>query len=104
MKDSQSPNDNNMDKKTTLKIAELAKIDISQNELDSIAENLTKILELVDEMNTISTDKIEPMAHPLNFTQRLRKDEVLEVNQRNEFQKNCEYVQDGYYIVPKIID
>ncbi|MBH44584.1 MAG: Asp-tRNA(Asn)/Glu-tRNA(Gln) amidotransferase GatCAB subunit C [Gammaproteobacteria bacterium] len=93
-----------MDKKTTLKIADLAKIEISNNELEEIASNLTKILKLVDEMNTISTDNIEPMAHPLNFTQRLRKDEVLENNQRNEFQKNCKYTDDGYYIVPKIID
>ena len=55
-------------------------------------------------MESVSTDGIVPMAHPLNLSQRLRKDEVLEKNQRDEFQKDNSYVDDGYYKVPKVIE
>ena len=80
-----------MDKKTIIKIADLAKIDIDDNELDEITSSLNKILALVNEMESVSTDGIVPMAHPLNLSQRLRKDEVLEKNQRDEFQKDNSY-------------
>ena len=93
-----------MDKKTIIKIADLAKIDIDDSEIDEIASSLSKILALVNEMDSVSTEGITPMAHPLNMTQRLRKDEVLEKNQRDELQKNNSYVDDGYYKVPKVIE
>ena len=93
-----------MDKKTIIKIADLAKIDIDDSELDEITSSLSKILALVNEMDSVSTKGITPMAHPLNMTQRLRKDEVLEKNQRDELQKNNSYVDDGYYKVPKVIE
>ena len=93
-----------MDKKTIIKIADLAKIDIDDSEIDEITSSLSKILALVNEMDSVSTEGITPMAHPLNMTQRLRKDEVLEKNQRDELQKNNSYVDDGYYKVPKVIE
>ncbi|MEC7832658.1 MAG: Asp-tRNA(Asn)/Glu-tRNA(Gln) amidotransferase subunit GatC [Pseudomonadota bacterium] len=93
-----------MDKKTIIKIADLAKIDIDDSELDEITSSLSKILALVNEMDSVSTEGITPMAHPLNMTQRLRKDEVLEKNQRDELQKNNSYVDNGYYKVPKVIE
>ncbi len=93
-----------MDKKTIIKIADLAKIDIDDSELDEITSSLSKILALVNEMDSVSTEGITPMAHPLNMTQRLRRDEVLEKNQRDELQKNNSYVDDGYYKVPKVIE
>ena len=55
-------------------------------------------------MNSIDTKDIEPMSHPLNLKQELRKDEVTEVNDREVFQKNSNHINDGYYKVPKIID
>ena len=61
-----------MDKKTIIKIADLAKIDIDDSELDEITSSLNKILALVNEMESVSTDGIVPMAHPLNLSQRLR--------------------------------
>ena len=94
----------NMDKKTIIKIAELAKIEIKDDKIKDIAISLEKILNLVDEMNSIDTDDVTPMSHPLNLKQELRKDEVREINQRDLFQKNHENTNNGYYIVPKIID
>ena len=94
----------NMDKTTIIKIADLAKIEIKDDELDHIADSLKKILNLVDEMNSVKTDNVVPMSHPLNLSQELRKDEVLEENERDAFQKNNKYTENGYYKVPKIID
>ena len=55
-------------------------------------------------MNSINTENVKPMAHPLNLKQELRKDKVLEINNRDLFQKDNKYTDNGYYKVPKIID
>ena len=93
-----------MDKKTIIKIAHLAKLEIKDDKLNDIASSLEKILNLVDEMNDVDTDDVTPMSHPLNLKQELRKDEVKEANQRDLFQKGNENTDNGYYKVPKIID
>ncbi len=93
-----------MDKKTVLKIANLAKIQIDDNQIDNIVNNLEKILDLVNEMNLVDTHNIEPMSHPLNLKQELRVDEVTEKNLRDTFQENISASEGGYYKVPKIID
>ncbi|MFL2568757.1 MAG: Asp-tRNA(Asn)/Glu-tRNA(Gln) amidotransferase subunit GatC [Gammaproteobacteria bacterium] len=93
-----------MDKKTIIKIANLAKLEIKDDKLNDIASSLEKILNLVDEMNDVDTDDVTPMSHPLNLKQELRKDEVKEANQRDLFQKGNENTDNGYYKVPKIID
>jgi aspartyl-tRNA(Asn)/glutamyl-tRNA(Gln) amidotransferase subunit C len=93
-----------MDKKTIIKIANLAKLEIKDDKINDITSSLEKILNLVDEMNNVNTDDVIPMSHPLNLKQELRKDEVKEVNQRDLFQKDNENTDNGYYKVPKIID
>ena len=93
-----------MDRKTVSKIADLAKIQIDDNQIDAIVNNLEKILDLVDEMNSVDTNKIDPMSHPLNLKQVLRVDKVTEENLRDIFQDNSSTAEDGYYKVPKIID
>ena len=93
-----------MDKKTIIKIANLAKLEIKDDKINDIASSLEKILNLVDEMNDVDTDDVTPMSHPLNLKQELRKDEVKETNQRDLFQKDNENTDNGYYKVPKIID
>ncbi len=93
-----------MDKKTVSKIADLAKIQIDDNQIENIVVNLEKILDLVDEMNSVNTDSVQPMSHPLNLKQELRVDEVTEENLRDTFQENSDTAENGYYKVPKIID
>ena len=92
-----------MKKETIIKISDLAKIDIKDDQIDDILTSLEKILNLVDEMNSVNTDSVIPMSHPLNLKQELRKDTV-EATKRELFQKNNKYTDNGYYIVPKIID
>jgi len=82
----------------------LSRMDIDKNEIKDIEEKLTKIIDFVDQLQTISTDNIEPMAHPLNQSQRLRMDEVTETNDRENIQKNAQQIEKGMYLVPKVID
>ena len=93
-----------MNKETIIKISDLAKIDIKDDQIDDILTSLEKILKLVDEMNSVDTDNVTPMSHPLNLKQELRKNEIKASNERELFQKNNKYTDNGYYKVPKIID
>ena len=93
-----------MNKETIIKISDLAKIDIKDDQIDDILTSLEKILNLVDEMNSVNTDNVTPMSHPLNLKQELRKDIVRASDERELFQKNNKHTDNGYYIVPKIID
>lgn len=77
---------------------------IDRNETKDVEEKLSKIIDFVDQLQTISTDDIEPMAHPLNQSQRLRMDEVTETNDRENIQKNAQQIEKGMYLVPKVID
>ena len=71
-----------MNKETIIKISDLAKIDIKDDQIDDILTSLEKILNLVDEMNSVNTDSVTPMSHPLNLKQELRKDTVEASNRK----------------------
>ena len=73
-------------------------------EIDNFTSQISDILEMIQQLEKVNTDDIEPMAHPLNMKQRLRMDEVTEENQRDLYQENAVEVEQGFYKVPKVID
>ena len=85
-------------------IARLARLKTDSEEAGFYAEQLTRIMDLVEEMNKIDTDGIEPMAHPQDTALRLRADEVTEENLREEYQNIAPATEDGLYLVPKVIE
>ena len=85
-------------------IATLARLKLAAAEFDDVVDKLSRIVDFVDQLQAAPTDDVLPMAHPLNMSQRLRTDEVTESNERDEFQKNAPEVEDGYYLVPKVLD
>lgn len=87
-----------------IKIARLARLSIDPLVLAEYAQNLANILELVEQMNTIDTKMIEPLFHPMNLPQRLRPDQVLETDQRDRFQQGAPAVENGLYLVPKVVE
>lgn len=93
-----------LDKTDVEKIAHLARLGIAEEDVSGYAESLSNILGLVEQMNAVNTDDVTPMAHPLDAYQRLREDEVREENQREHFQKIASAVENGLYLVPKVID
>lgn len=86
------------------KIAHLARLAIDEQDIASYAHDLTSVLNLMSAMNDLDTSQIRPMAHPLDQTQRLRPDEVTEINQRDKFQAIAPQVEAGLYLVPKVIE
>ena len=86
------------------KIAWLARLQIDEAGIPKYADELSRVLELVDQLNQISTDNIEPMAHPTEAVQRLRADEVTEDNQRDKFQAIAPQAESGLYLVPRVIE
>jgi len=82
----------------------LSRMDIQESEINDVEEKLTKIIDFVDQLQSIDTDEIQPMAHPLNQSQRLRADKVVEENFRDKIQKNAKSTERGMYIVPKVIE
>ncbi len=86
------------------KIAHLARLDINESDIAGYADNLSSILDLVEQMNSVDTTGVVPMAHPQDVAQRLRPDEVLEDNQRDKFQSIAPLTEAGLYLVPKVIE
>ena len=86
------------------KIAYLARLGIDEQDVDSYAKELSGILNLVEQMSSVNTEQVTPMAHPMDQVQRLRVDEVTEADQRALFQAQAPDVEAGLYLVPKVID
>jgi aspartyl-tRNA(Asn)/glutamyl-tRNA(Gln) amidotransferase subunit C len=90
------------------RLARLARIGIRPEESAAVIDRLNRVLGLIDELKAVDTTGIEPMAHPLDAllpeSQRLRPDEVTETDRRELYQSVAPAVQDGFYLVPKVIE
>ena len=89
---------------TILNIAHLARLHLSQDEVQQYAGELSAILEFIEQMNAVDTGGVIPMAHPLDMVQPLRADIVTEPDRRAEYQANAPLIRDGLYIVPRVIE
>ena len=85
-------------------IAQLARLHIEADAVDAYVDDLSNILELVDQMNQVDSTDVEPLSNPLDAQQRLRTDEVSEDNQRDKFQGIAPDVAEGLYRVPRVIE
>ncbi len=86
------------------KIARLARLKIDADEIPAYARELSTIIDLVEQMNSVDIRQITPMAHPLDTLQRLRPDRATESNQRDTFQATAPAVRDHLYLVPRVIE
>lgn len=93
-----------IDRSDVERIAHLARLELNEQDIPAYTENLSSILNLIDEMQQIDTDGVEPLAHPLDAVQRLRADEVTELNQREKLQAVAPAVEEGLFLVPKVIE
>jgi aspartyl-tRNA(Asn)/glutamyl-tRNA(Gln) amidotransferase subunit C len=86
------------------KIAHLARLGIDADDVPEYAHNLSAILAFVEQLNRVDTTGVEPLAHPLEATQRLRPDVVTEPDEREKFLRNAPLTEDGLYLVPRVIE
>ena len=85
-------------------IAHLARLAIDERDIPDYAENLSGILAFVEQLGSVDTDGVEPMAHPLDMAQRLRPDQVTHNDERERFQALAPAAEAGLYLVPRVIE
>lgn len=86
------------------KLAQLARIQITEEQITATTSSLANVLALVDQLQSADTAGVFPMAHPQDATQRLRKDIITETNRREAFQAIAPATEKGLYLVPKVIE
>ncbi|MEZ7819025.1 MAG: aspartyl-tRNA(Asn)/glutamyl-tRNA(Gln) amidotransferase subunit C [Candidatus Azotimanducaceae bacterium] len=85
-------------------LARLARLAIPASSHASTAEDLDNIIAMIDAMQSVDTEGVEPLSHPLDSKQLLRADVVSESVSREAFQNNAPKTEDGYYLVPRVVD
>jgi aspartyl-tRNA(Asn)/glutamyl-tRNA(Gln) amidotransferase subunit C len=86
------------------RLCALAQIALDGDDLVRATADLERIIDMVDAMNAIDTVNVAPLAHPLDAVQRLREDAVAEQVDRERYQRIAPAAQDGYYLVPRVIE
>lgn len=86
------------------KIAHLSRVAITDDEIPAVQDKLTTIMGMIEQMQAVDTSGIEPMAHPLDETQRLRDDVVSESNNREANQAGAPAAEDGLFLVPRVVE
>ena len=86
------------------RIADLARIEVPDADVAALQQQLNGIFGLIEQMRAVDTTGVEPMAHAIDVTQRLREDRVTETDQHVPFQLGAPQVEDGLYLVPKVIE
>ena len=86
------------------RIALLARIEISDQEALALQGQLNAIFGLIGRMQQVDTEGVEPMAHAQDLSLRLREDALTETDRRALYQSAAPQVEDGLYLVPKVIE
>ena len=84
--------------------ARLARIAVNEAEADEVLEQLVRIFGMIEDMRAVDVSDVEPMAHAQDLVLRLREDAVTESDQRELFQSIAPRVENGLYLVPKVIE
>ncbi|MBQ3311483.1 Asp-tRNA(Asn)/Glu-tRNA(Gln) amidotransferase subunit GatC [bacterium] len=83
-------------------VAKLARLDLTQEEKENFTRQLGDVLKYVEQMNEIDTSNVEPLSHPIDFTNVMREDEIHYEQTKKELMANAPEEEDGFFKVPKI--
>ena len=86
------------------RIAHLARLEIDARQADDVRAKLDAIFALINELAAVDTTGVVPMAHAQDVMLPLREDRVTEVDRRAVYQQGAPAVEDGLYLVPKVIE
>jgi aspartyl-tRNA(Asn)/glutamyl-tRNA(Gln) amidotransferase subunit C len=86
------------------RIAALARLELTPAEAEVMGAELNAILAMVDALGEVDTAGVAPMAHPQEASQPLREDRATEADRRADYQVGAPAVEDGLYLVPKVIE
>ena len=86
------------------RLAHLARLQLSPDQANTLLSELNGIFGIIEQLQAVNTEAIEPMSHPLGGAQRLREDVVTETPDREANLRNAPAQQDGLFLVPKVIE
>ncbi|HZK43513.1 MAG TPA: Asp-tRNA(Asn)/Glu-tRNA(Gln) amidotransferase subunit GatC [Syntrophomonadaceae bacterium] len=84
-------------------IALLARLNLSEQEKETLIKELGTLFNFVDKLQDLDTEGIEPLINTLSVYNVFRSDEVRQSPSREEMLSNAPLTEDGYYKVPKIM-
>jgi aspartyl-tRNA(Asn)/glutamyl-tRNA(Gln) amidotransferase subunit C len=93
-----------VDQKTVRHIARLARIAVQDDELEALAKELNGILDWVEQLGEVDTAEVEPMTSAVAMAMKMRDDVVTETNLQKEVTRNAPGVEDGFFVVPKVVE
>lgn len=93
-----------MDRETLARLARLAQLELTPEELGPALDDLSRIVALIDEMRAVDTRDAAPLAHPLDADQPLRDDIVTESVDRETYQDIAPATREGLYLVPRVVE
>ncbi|EIA20971.1 asparaginyl/glutamyl-tRNA amidotransferase subunit C [Listeria fleischmannii 1991] len=94
----------NISKETVLKVANLAKLDVSSEEAVAFASQLGNIIEMVEKLDQLDTANVEPTSHAIEVSNVLREDVSHPGLKREKVLRNAPETQDGMFKVPTILE
>ncbi len=93
-----------IDKDTIKHISKLARISLDKKKIDSLSKNLSSIIEFIETLNELDTDKTIPLTSIINTSLSARKDDVKNEKIRDQILKNSPEKNDEFFVVPKVIE
>ena len=93
-----------IDKDTVKHIAKLARISLDEKKINSLSKDLSSIIEFIQKLNELNTEKIIPLTSIINASLQSRKDEVLDGKIRDQILKNSPEKNEEFFVVPKVIE
>lgn len=94
----------NLGKQDLEKLAQLARLEISEAERGELLPALQSVIDWVGELSAAPTEGVEPMAHPHDLALRLRQDEARALPAREELMKNAPQAAEGLFVVPRVVE
>ena len=93
-----------IDKDTVKHISKLARISLDEKKIHSLSNDLTSIMQFIEKLNKLNTDKIIPLTSIINASLNSRKDDVKDGKIRDQILKNSPEKNEEFFVVPKVIE
>ncbi|MBL4589537.1 MAG: Asp-tRNA(Asn)/Glu-tRNA(Gln) amidotransferase subunit GatC [Alphaproteobacteria bacterium] len=93
-----------MDQKTVARVAHLARLEISQEQQETLVGQLSSIIGFVEQLSEVNTDNVKPLASVVDAALPLRKDEVTDGQKKEAILANSPEQNEDFFVVTKIVE
>lgn len=93
-----------VDKDTVLKVAHLSRIKLPDDRVAAMTQELNAILDWIEQLGEVNVDGVEPMTSAVEMTLPMREDEVTDGNIQDQVLANAPRAEDGFFVVPKVVE